>query len=353
MKGPRSKVQSPKSKDSAFRAPHSTLERGGVLLLVMWVTATLSAVALSLALSVRTELAATSYRLEAEQARFLARGALEQALYIVQNPGLRDAAQRPLYEQGQPYLEFSFSTGAAWVKVASESGKINVNTAPVERLQTLLLAAGVDEREAPEIAQAIGDWRLPPTSSVSSAFDLFYQRLPQPYRAAHQPFGRLEELLLVKGVTAELFYGWMERERDGRLVRRGGLNRLLTIYGSPTQVNVNQAPYEVLLTVPGLSAESARALVAGRRQKFYRSAADLPVALSPGVLGYFAFLDASFLYDLTATGRPSGTATRASVRAVVQREANRQLRLLLWQEQTTEEQVIDSLVASINESGTQ
>ncbi len=326
---------------SPRRPPRRGSEQGGILLLVLWLTAALSFVSLALALSVRTELAATRYRLEAEQGRFLARGALEQALYVLQTPRLRDAEQKLLYEPGQPYLEFSYAIGTARVRVASEAGKLNVNTAPVERLQALFQAAGVGERDAKEIAEAISDWRRPAGSTVGSAFDQFYAGLAQPYQAAHQPFQRVEELLLVKGVTPELFYGWMERDANDRLVQRGGLNRLLTVYGNFMKVNVNYAPYEVLLSVPGMDEERARALVAGRRAKLYRSISELPLSLPQGALSHLALNGISDLYTLTATGRLHSTDTRASVRAIVRREATGQMRLLVWEERAVGEEAFE------------
>ncbi len=330
---------------SAIRNPQS--QRGGILLLVLWLTAALSFVALALALSVRTELAATQYRLEAEQGRFLARGALEQAIYALKFPGLRDAKNKPLYEPGQRHMDFSYTTGTARVTVMSESGKLNVNTTPVERLQLLLEVAGADESAAKEIAEAIADWRTPAASSVDSSLDLFYAGLTPPYRAAHRPFERLEELLLVKGITPELFYGWMERDGSGRLIRRGGLNRLLTTYGNYGQVNVNYAPYEVLRSVPGMDAEQARALVAGRREKPYRSMAELPLSLPLEALPYLALFESSDLYTLTVTGRPQGGAARASASAILRRERTGLMRLLVWQEQAVDE---DWTVESMNQS---
>ena len=328
MTSPKCKVQS----------PGSNPQRGAVLLLVMWLMVALSLVALALALSVRTELAATRYRLEAEQARFLARGALEQALYVLQTSGLRNAEQKLLYEPGQPYLEFSYATGTARVRVASEAGKLNVNTASVERLQALFQVAGVGKRAAEEIIQAIADWRAPATSSVGSVFDQFYAGLAQPYQAAHQPFQRVEELLLVKGVTPELFYGWMERDAHDRLVQRGGLNRLLTVYGNFTRLDVNYAPYELLLSVPGMDEERVRAVVTGRGEKLYGSLTELPISLPAEALPHLGVYRISDLFTLTATGRLRGSATRASVRTILRREASGRTELLAWDEQAFEEE---------------
>lgn len=319
-------------------------QSGAVLLLVLWLTAALSFVALALALSVRTELAATSYRLEAEQARLLARGALEQTIYVMKNPGLRDAAQQPIYQPGQTHIDFSYETGAARVAIVSESGKLNVNTASVERLRRLLEAAGAGEQQAGEIAEAIADWRAPARSTVSSRFDQFYASLGEPYRASHLSFERVEELLLVKGVTPELFYGWMARDSDGRLVRRGGLNRFLTCYGTFGLINVNYAPYEVLRAAPGIDDEQARALVAGRGGGPYRSLADLPLGISLEALPQLTIGDGVGAYALLATGRPHGSATRATVKAVLARDpVSGEMKLLVWEEQAVAQEAFEAL----------
>ena len=312
-----------------------------MLLLVLWVTAALSFVALSTAMMVRTEVAATAYRLEAEQARLLAQGAIEQTLYLMKHPGIVDAEGQLLYMPGQRRLDLAFETGQASVVITPEAARMNVNTEQSERLQALLRAVGVADQQATEIADAIVDWRSPRTSDVGTVFDMFYSALPQPYRAAHRRFEHLEELLLVKGITPELFYGWMERDQDGRLVRRGGLRRCLTVYGSnSTQVSLNESSYEVLLSLPGMDAERAQAIVAGRREKPYEKMDDLPVPL-PSEASSFVVLSLPDIghMRLTATGQPAGSATRASLSAVCSPQTAAQPRRLVeWAQDAIAEQ---------------
>ena len=137
VQGPRSKVQG--RCQAGVPGVHADFgpsrERGGVLLLVLWVTAALSFVALSTAMMVRTEVAATTYRVEAEQAHLLAQGAIEQTLYLMQHPGILDADRQPLYVPGQRRLELAFETGRASVLITPEAAKMNVNTEQPERLQ--------------------------------------------------------------------------------------------------------------------------------------------------------------------------------------------------------------------------
>ena len=69
------------------------------------------------------------------------------------------------------------------------------------------------------------------------------------FRSPHASFQEIEELLLVKGVTPDLFYGsYVPAETvDGadppgpRLVPRGGLMDCLSVYGSRDRVDANTA----------------------------------------------------------------------------------------------------------------
>lgn len=312
-------------------------QKGGVLLLVLWVTAALSFVALSLALGVRTEIEATRHRVEAEQGRFLARAGIEQTLFLTRNQGLTNAQGRPLLEPGQGEIVLPFETGEARVTIMPEAAKIGVNTATEQTLRRLLAVAGAEGAQAREVAAALVDWRSP-ASEIGGRFDSWYRSLQPPYRPAHAPFQRLEEVLLVKGMTPELFYGWVERTEDGGVVRRGGLNRLLTTYAASGAVSLNDSPYEVLLTVPSMSPEAAQRIVAARRLRRFRTMDDVPLSLPLGAMPYVTLTMSSEAFSLTATGRANGAATTATVRGVFRRDPAQpgQVQLVDWQEQAIE-----------------
>ncbi len=295
-------------------------QRGGILLLVLWVVAGLSLVALSVALSVRTETSATRYRTEAEQARFLARGGLEQAAYVLRNAGLTDANGQRFWEPGRPYMEFVFDSGSVRVSVAQESGKLNINTVTPERLEAVLVAAGAGLRQGAALAESVVEWR----------------------RELGHKVERLEELLALPGITPDFFYGWMELDAGGQLVERGGLPRLLTVYGAGGPVNLNYAPYEVLLSLPGMDDGAARSLIAGRRKAPYREFTELPIALPLAAQPHVALFTSADVFALVATGRPSGSSVHASIRAVFRRDPlTLQMKLLAWDEVAPAEELFE------------
>ena len=77
-------------------------------------------------------------------------------------------------------------------------------------------------------------------------------------------FQEIEELLLLKGVTPDIFYGTYVPSGQGGLVRTGGLQDCLSVYGSGGGVDANTAPAAVLQAI-GMSAYAATALVERRR----------------------------------------------------------------------------------------
>ncbi len=92
-----------------------------------------------------------------------------------------------------------------------ENGKVNLNTAAKEVLAAL---PGMTS----EIAAAVVDWRDPdeqPDPEGGAESD-YYLGLASPYRAKNAPFGTVDELGLVRGVTPALLHG-EDSNRNGLL----------------------------------------------------------------------------------------------------------------------------------------
>ena len=97
---------------------------------------------------------------------------------------------------------------------------------------------GFDERKAGDIADAIKDW-IDADSDITApggAETSYYATLNPPYAAKNLPLDCIEELLMIKGITKELFTGTKERP---------GLSQFVTIYGDGF-ININTAPKLVL-----------------------------------------------------------------------------------------------------------
>jgi general secretion pathway protein K len=168
---------------------------------------------------------------------------------------------------GATWVDYQFPSGVAHVEIIPETSKLDVNFVPVEMLNRLLTALGVEPGRAAEIAAAIDEWRHP--ASDGSQFDGYYESQVPSFRAPHASLQEIEELLLVKGVTPDLFYGtYIPAEADSggpRLVPRVGLMDCLSVYGSRDRVDANTAQPAVLAAL-GVSPYVISALVERRRR---------------------------------------------------------------------------------------
>ena len=135
--------------------------------------------------------------------------------------------------------------------LCDEESRLNINFASEIYLKNLLMAVvtKMEDTKATEISQAIVDWRdLDGNALQNGAESSYYRGLPSPYETRNAPFQTIEELRMVKGVTANIY-----RQ----------IEPYVTVYGKG-RVNVNTAPRPVLQAL-GLSFELAQKIVLMRR----------------------------------------------------------------------------------------
>jgi general secretion pathway protein K len=258
-------------------------ERGGALLAVLWLSAALAAIAFSLASTVRGEAERTSTSVDGLRSYYLAAGAIDRAIvWILWSPHIGAGADgKPrFYAPGQP-MRFVFPTGEATVDAIPETAKLNVNLATPDTLVRLLTALGAGPDRAAMVAQAIADWRSPAVAPGGfGPFDQFYLSQSPSFRARHASLEEIEELLFVRGVTPDLFYGTYERSPEtGRLVARPGLAQCLSVFGSTGAVDINYAPAPVMIAA-GVPPTAAAMIVERRRARPFTQPSEL-AALGP------------------------------------------------------------------------
>jgi general secretion pathway protein K len=282
------------------------VDRGGsALLTVLWLSAALSAIAFSLASSVRGEIERTATALNEVRSYFLATGAIERALLYMQwGPAHRlpDGSSR-YYSPGTPLVSFAFPSGEAVVEVIPEASKLNINVVPPEDLFRLLVNLGAEPERAREIALGMVDWRRPAPQAAPTPFDQYYLSLVPSFRSRHASFEEIEEVLLIKGMTPELFYGTYERDPQGRLLPRGGLKDCITVYGGGGQFDVNTAEPAVLAAA-GLNPDLVTAIVESRRRMPFRNQEQLAAFLGgAGPVVQRLRVGGNSIYTLRATAR--------------------------------------------------
>jgi general secretion pathway protein K len=234
-------------------------ERGFALLAVILVLALLGVVVTEFAFSMRLEASMVRAYRDSVLARNLAEAGVQQAMREI----LTDANVHGLDETGQvafytvpagstaakrlPSLERTqvpLGAGAFSYRISDEEGRLNINAGVADRMQRLLTKVGVDKIERDAIIDAIEDWRdTNDTTRINGAeSDDYYLKLPLPYRARNGNFQDTAELLQVKGITPEMYFGHEDKPP---------LADLLTARSRGT-VNINTAPAPVLAAM-GLS----------------------------------------------------------------------------------------------------
>jgi general secretion pathway protein K len=141
-----------------------------------------------------------------------------------------------------------FDEGYFRLNIVDEAGRIQVNklvngNAYNHGIEDLLLGFltlpefDLDEQEAADIVDAIKDW-IDEDDEVTGfgAENIYYRSLETPYSCKNGPMDCIDELLMVKGITEDLFYGTDEKP---------GISKYLTVYGEG-KININTAPILVL-----------------------------------------------------------------------------------------------------------
>jgi general secretion pathway protein K len=146
-------------------------------------------------------------------------------------------------------------------EITDENGKINVNRLCGEKgefndaqkaLWERLLKQSRFELSAEQvdtIIHSVKDWidGDDKMTGIYGAEEAFYET--RGYPCKNRPLDYVEELLLIKGITEEIFYGSKEKE---------GLRPYFTVYGDP-QININTAPLPVMMALSENMTESIAA----------------------------------------------------------------------------------------------
>lgn len=310
-------------------------EAGIVLIAVLWGIVLLTLIAVALATAVHTGMEGLASQKEQLQAHYYARGAIYQTLGLLLAPPPPTATE-PGSPSGPPrQVEWRGEGWQSSVQIDDEAGKLNPNRAPKEMLVRLFHALGLSQGSAKALADAAEAWRTPVAEGgMNDTEDAYYQNLPQPYLPPHADFQSVGEILLVRGVTPELYYGQYVTRPDGHVERLPGLLDCLTVNSNGPAININSAPYPVLMAVPGMDPEVANSIVQGRKRQPFASLDKLtdefPASLDPETLSFLTTQD-SGRFSLLATATVAGGVS-ARVRAVVELppDKNPPFQILKW-----------------------
>jgi general secretion pathway protein K len=291
-------------------APSQTTKRavaagtnGSALLAVLWLSVALSVIALTVSGTVRGEVERATTASDDTRAYFLTQSAIQRAILYIEWGRMNPPNY---YQPGLPPLQLQFPGGDTTVEVIPESSKLNLNLCLPAELYNLLSALGAPPDQAQIVTEAVLDWRIAAPGNQPTPFDLFYLQHTPSFTATHTSFQEIEELLLVRGMTRDLFYGTWDRDdrlQPPRLTQRIGLRDCVSTYSNGT-LDVNTTPVPVLIA-SGLPPEAAAAIAVQRRlQPFPNMAAVRAFTQGMGPASYRLTLGGASMFTIRATARP-------------------------------------------------
>lgn len=253
-------------------------ESGIALILVLWVMVLLIALGTEFALSMKTEVNTTRNFKEDAETYYLAKAGMNLAqaeiladakyhswteekgfifgFVISEDDEDENKPKSKTQKEEEPELpeppqrtELPLGKGFMHYSIRDENGKLNINTASRDILIKTLAANGIplgSDRDT--IVDSILDWiDKDDRHRVNGAESDYYRGLSPAYSAKNGPLDSLEELLKIKGITPELFYGSEEykSQESSSAENAPGLARIFTVQ-KVSQFNPNTAERAVL-----------------------------------------------------------------------------------------------------------
>jgi general secretion pathway protein K len=269
-------------------SPRQRRQQAGIaLIIVMLVIVVLSILAAGFAIAMKVEIKLARNAQSESEMLLLAWSGVELARYVVGQqaniPG--ESGFHALNQKwaGGPggtndlladiSLEnVELGRGRFTVRIADAERKLNLNYTRPEVFELVLRKLGVDALDAVRILHSIEDWRDPDQNvQLNGAESDYYLGLTPPYMAKDGPIDDVSELLLVRGITPELYWGWSELDERARPTSdararapdyEAGLVEVFTVSpGASPRVNINTASAGVLRLLPGIDEHLARGIV--------------------------------------------------------------------------------------------
>jgi general secretion pathway protein K len=221
---------------AARRAPD-----GFVMVAVLWILGALATLASIYSLYVID----TAFAFKAHDDRLQAEGVVSAAIELTAH---QVTARADGERQNNGSFGFRLGNAFASVQFRSEAGRIDLNKAPKELLAGLFIGFGAKLEDAVTYADRVIAWRTKPGPGQDPEAS-YYQAAGRRYVPRGGPFPHAGELWLVHGIPEVL----IERALP-----------FVTVYGNNAQVNILDAPAEVLAALPGMTPDRLHAILRQR-----------------------------------------------------------------------------------------
>jgi general secretion pathway protein K len=317
-------------------------ERGVALIMVLWVMAILSVVAFEFSFAMRTEITITKNHKEDLQRYAMAEGGVQRAIAeliykhdarLQQSRKTLSLEEIPLEQMewvadGRSYT-LPFDQGSCEIRIMSEAGKININMASEFLLRKVIGQLGLEGETKDVVVDSVLDWRdTNDLYRANGAENDYYLSLKEPYYCKNGNLDSIEELLLIKGVTPDLYHGKKGTpEGEEGSADRVGLKDIFSIYAPGEQVDINSATLLVMNMVLGIPGEVAQQMMKAREEKSFENQQDLlnrvpELAPFMGEIGRFiVFRSAVPYYTVESRAKLKDGLSMQGLKAIVKIDA--------------------------------
>ncbi len=225
-----------------------------------------------------------------------------------------------------------FGDGEYSVRIDNDSGKININQADKGLLRLMLDGFELDDQKKDVIVDSILDWKDADSNHrINGAEDQYYQSLPDPYQCRNADFESVEELLLVKGVTPDIFYGGLDKmitviqvsgvNKISKGLKRSKRSKRSRKKGTDyNKVNINAISPQLWRAFPGMTDDLVTQVVEYRKTKDFQSINELQQIVGPDVYrGIYRYLtlNQSPYYTIRSTGTIKGSRIFEGVEGII------------------------------------
>ncbi len=298
----------------------SDRQSGFALVLVLWALVFLAVLATNLASGVRVQAKVTRNQVDQLQAYYAARAGIQVGMarilqreqYVARHPARVSAAQRsraswnrgansnlhPLEVEENGDEEVSelwkvdgrpnpmdYDNSTLNVFITQENGKIDLNNSNPIILRNLLGLCGLEQQDVDIIVDSIADWRDGDNlHRENGAEEEYYKTLNPPYRPRNADFTSVEELLRVRGMSADLLFALLPEQegtttggKNGKTAKdqanqddeqnpppRLRLIDCLTVHNKGGRIDLRYAPEAVIRSLPLASEGIADRIIEAR-----------------------------------------------------------------------------------------
>jgi general secretion pathway protein K len=311
-------------------------ERGMAVLITVMVASLLAAITLHFGLIVRQEIIASTHAKNRTYLESVATSGVHLGMAALEKDGIENDFDSKLDRWGkmsEANLGSLFSGGSLEVDISDLSGKLQINSLPEnEKSREILMRLlekeqlGLESEDARNLVDALSDWVDDDDDEREyGAEDSYYYGLNPAYATRNGPIEHIDELLMVKGMTPEVFFGSGGKE---------GLSQYITAHGTDGKINIATADQLLLEAMnPEITPDFAKMMIEYREDpanadrmgepEWYKKHPDWPghIEIEPELIKV-----KSTFFRIAAKGELN--SLKKTVEVIVERNDNHEIILL-------------------------